>query len=274
MKRNAIKSLVLILLCLTAFNGSLSADEAEYQITFEGFWTLEPLPGGAHFSPLIGATHSQSDEIFAVGSMVSPGVENVAELGSTDVLVNEINAKIQSGTVESLILRPGNVGPEQTVLVDFSVSSDYPLVSLLTMIAPSPDWFVGVNSMNLRENNQWIDEVTIQLNSYDAGTEEGDTFSLNNPPTSPQQTVMGLDSVEPTNPLAGFGSIATITVTRVNIPDFEVGDVNRDGAINLLDVNPFVAAINAGDFQVEADTNCDGDVNLLDVSAFIALLSN
>ena len=274
MKRNAIKSLVLILLCLTAFNGSLSADEAEYQITFEGFWTLEPLPGGAHFSPLIGATHSQSDEIFAVGSMVSPGVENVAELGSTDVLVNEINAKIQSGTVESLILRPGNVGPEQTVLVDFSVSSDYPLVSLLTMIAPSPDWFVGVNSMNLRENNQWIDEVTIQLNSYDAGTEEGDTFSLNNPPTSPQQTVMGLDSVEPTNPLAGFGSIATITVTRVNIPDFEVGDVNRDGAINLLDVNPFVAAISAGDFQVEADTNCDGDVNLLDVSAFIALLSN
>ena len=193
---------------------------------------------------------------------------------STGAITGEINSKIQNGTVESLPLRSGDIGPEQTVSFDFSVSSEHSMVSLLTMIAPSPDWFVGVNSLNLREDNQWLEQVTIQLNSYDAGTEEGSTFSLANPATDPQQTVMGLDAAEPTNPLFGIGSIASLTFTRVNIPDYEVGDVNRDGLVNLLDVNPFVDALSSGTFQVEADANCDGNLNLLDVSAFIALLSN
>ena len=119
-------------------------DEAEFQITFEASWTLQPLPGNAHFSPLIGATHSAADEIFSVGTMVSPGVENVAELGVTNLLQSEINQKIANGTVGELILRPGNVGPANTVTVDFTADSENSLVSMLTMIAcllytsPSP----------------------------------------------------------------------------------------------------------------------------------------
>ena len=53
-----------------------------------------------------------------------------------------------------------------------------------------------------------------------------------------------------------------------------LGDVNLDGAVNLLDVQPFVKLIGAGQFQVEADINQDGAVNLLDVDPFIALLGN
>ena len=57
-------------------------------------------------------------------------------------------------------------------------------------------------------------------------------------------------------------------------PVFQLGDVNGDGSINLLDVGPFVNAVNTGNYLEPADTNCDRAINLLDVDPFIELLSN
>ncbi len=54
---------------------------------------------------------------------------------------------------------------------------------------------------------------------------------------------------------------------------FLLGDLNRDGVVNLLDVDPFIDLISEGNFQVEGDVNQDGVVNLLDVEPFIDLLS-
>ena len=51
------------------------------------------------------------------------------------------------------------------------------------------------------------------------------------------------------------------------------GDVNLDGIVNLLDVDPFVDLLTTGEFQAEADIDCNGDVNLLDVDPFVSLLS-
>ncbi len=52
-----------------------------------------------------------------------------------------------------------------------------------------------------------------------------------------------------------------------------LGDVNRDGLVNLLDVQPFVDLLTSGGFQAEADINQDGVVNLLDVDPMVALLT-
>ena len=52
-----------------------------------------------------------------------------------------------------------------------------------------------------------------------------------------------------------------------------IGDVNGDGTVNLLDVQPFVEALASGTFICEADTNQDGVVNLLDIESFVNLLS-
>ena len=60
----------------------------------------------------------------------------------------------------------------------------------------------------------------------------------------------------------------------LNQPAFELGDVNQDGAVNLLDVGPFVALLQNGDFQCEGDIDGDGKVNLLDVGPFVDLLGN
>ena len=52
-----------------------------------------------------------------------------------------------------------------------------------------------------------------------------------------------------------------------------LGDVNCDGVVDLLDVQPFVALITGGGFSVKADINMDGVVDLLDVAPFVDLLT-
>ena len=52
-----------------------------------------------------------------------------------------------------------------------------------------------------------------------------------------------------------------------------VGDVNCDGDIDLLDVEPFVALLTANEFDAKADINGDGTVDLLDVGPFVDLLT-
>lgn len=79
----------------------------------------------------------------------------------------------------------------------------------------------------------------------------------------------------------GEGSVveAGVDAVTINLASCEAaeevlhGDVNMDGVINLLDVQPFVALISSNTFQAEADVNKDGVVNLLDVQPFIDLLT-
>ncbi len=52
-----------------------------------------------------------------------------------------------------------------------------------------------------------------------------------------------------------------------------LGDVNQDGAVNFLDINPFIGLLLSGGFLEEADLNQDGSVNFLDINPFVAFLS-
>ncbi len=65
-----------------------------------------------------------------------------------------------------------------------------------------------------------------------------------------------------------------VSIQLVNCDDNNVlpGDVNLDGVVNLLDVEPFVALLTSGEFQAEADINMDGVVNLQDIQPFVKLL--
>jgi hypothetical protein len=52
-----------------------------------------------------------------------------------------------------------------------------------------------------------------------------------------------------------------------------LGDVNGDGDVDLLDVQPFVSQLTNGVYSCEADVNGDGEVDLLDVQPFVIILS-
>jgi hypothetical protein len=49
-----------------------------------------------------------------------------------------------------------------------------------------------------------------------------------------------------------------------------LGEVNLDGEINGMDVDPFVVVLLNGPYQTEADMNEDQVVNGLDVDPFVA----
>lgn len=54
---------------------------------------------------------------------------------------------------------------------------------------------------------------------------------------------------------------------------FELGDVNGDGMVSLLDVGPFVDLILTNGFECQADINGDGSVDLLDVGDFVDIFT-
>ena len=186
----------LALLSLPGFNSSAHAQSATYRVTFEGKFTASALaggvsvPSGEHFTTLIGAVHNDSVIFWSSGAMASEGVEGVAELGNTGTFKSEINANMNAVAVIEKSLPSGGT---PTATVDFTVTTAHPLVTLLTMVAPSPDWFVGVSGLSLLDaQGGWLASYSVDLFPYDAGTEEGTEFSLSNAATSPQGTITSI----------------------------------------------------------------------------------
>ena len=50
------------------------------------------------------------------------------------------------------------------------------------------------------------------------------------------------------------------------------GDVNLSGMVDFSDIAPFIAVLQGGMFQAEADCDCSLEVDFADIPAFIAIL--
>lgn len=192
--------------------------EADYTITFQGAWTTAVAPGGlpsgAHFSSLIGGVHNDQVVFLREGEQASLGVERMAELGGTSSLTTEIN----SAGANRLSLIKGFLsgsGPRTTVrFKGETLTTDHPRVTLLTMVAPSPDWFTGVSGLSLLDSSgNWKPSLSVNLYPWDAGTENGEEFQLDNDATSPRGVITSLRGVGKfTN-----AKIATLTLTLETI---------------------------------------------------------
>jgi len=198
-----------------------SLAQVQFEVSFEGRWTSDlPRPGSAHFSELVGTTHNSTGSLLGIGAMASSGIEGVAETGATGSLITEINAAIGTGNASSVITGGDTfISPEETNTFTITTDADHPLFTLVTMIAPSPDWFVGVHDLELMNpDGTWKTSIILDLNSYDAGTENGSGLSLNNTATNPQGVIQMLDAAEPSGALFGAGSIARLTITQIPEP--------------------------------------------------------
>ena len=192
---------------------------AQYQLTFEATWSdaTHPtdFPPNPHFSGLIGASHSPDVHLWKEGERATPGIKNMAETGAKSPLLSEIDSLIKQGSACSTI-SGGGINPSPgTVTVTFMVSQDCPVVSVVSMIAPSPDWFVGVSGLNLFENNQWIDKRVVELLPYDAGTDSGSNYTSPDEPTDKPENISRIKE----EPLLNDGTIpplGTFTFTRLD----------------------------------------------------------
>jgi hypothetical protein len=196
-----------------------TAATARYRVAFDSTWRAEThpddFPTNPHFSPLIGGTHSSRVRFWSAGGTASAGIEAMAEEGRTSPLDAEIQAAIGAGTAFSLI-RGGSISRSSgSASAEFEIGRDHPLVSLVSMVAPSPDWFVGTDSLSLVEGGDWVAERVVTLYPWDAGTDSGATYTAPDADTQPRQPIRALQG----HPVASGGQVApfgTFTFRRVN----------------------------------------------------------
>ena len=197
-----------------------SVGTARYRVTFEATWSAAThpadFPGNPHFSPLIGGTHSSRVVFWEPGGTASPGIEAMAEQGSTSPLDAEIQAAIDGGTAEGLIfIQGGGISRSPgTASVEFVIGPEHGLVTLVSMIAPSPDWFVGVHGLSLLEGGDWVAEKTVSLEPYDAGTDGGRTYKSPDADTRPREAIRTIE--DPPLASGGVPLVGTFTFVRLS----------------------------------------------------------
>jgi Spondin_N len=189
--------------------------EAVYKVTFTGKWTSPqfPIPANAHFTPIIGMVHNSSTFMFRPGSPATVGVERIAEDGNSFPLILEIDSLIalKKAVSNPIIFAPG-INNSNTITI--YCNSNYPLLSFMSMLAPTPDWFLGIHDVDLRQGSGWISDSTMNVYAYDAGTEQGDIFEQNNLPTVPQQPVAALTPANAMVLAGGNSAIPPIGTVR------------------------------------------------------------
>ena len=185
--------------------GKPPKETTTYEVVFEGKWSQETHPDDFpvfrnYFSDLVGATHNSDVVFWQPDGLSTPGIKQMAELGLTDRLRAEVEVAMEAGTAEfhlpeeyhllgtSMERSPGLLS------LMFEITESHPLLTLVTMIAPSPDWFVGVSGANLFPEGTWLDTLAVDLYAYDAGTDSGVTFETEDVLTDPPQPIKRIQS--------------------------------------------------------------------------------
>lgn len=182
-----------VALCLAA-GMAAAADPARYALDIEITWSKQTAPhdwpgADAHLTVFFGTMHDDRYVLFADGRTASSGLRSVAEAGRIRILRAEIEDAQRRGRIgetwqaEAPATLPGRVS------VTFTATEDHPMLSFVTMIAPSPDWFTGLASVSLRPEGEWIDTLRLPLWAWDAGTDSGTRYTSPNAETQPAQSI-------------------------------------------------------------------------------------
>ena len=190
------------------------APEASYRVVLETKWSSPAftVPTGVHITNIIGMVHAQDTFLWKQGSIATLGLENVAEVGNNTRMGLELDTIIlKQKALSKFSIFPPLINGSVEFPLTFTTTFSY--FSFASMIAPSPDWFMGISNYNLIQNNKWVEDITLDVLVYDAGTEEGDVFGYSNPATIPQQNIVLLTPAYASvlaNGNAALGAIATI----------------------------------------------------------------
>ena len=183
------------------------AESALYTATLSSLWFAEDYPqdfpdgevGSAHLSHVGGATHNAAVSFWEPGETLGPGVEDIAETGRIEIfLAEEAAPAIENGTADSAIAfreyifsspYTRDIGLPTEKSFEIEMRRPWPLLTLVTMLGPSPDWFVGVSGLALHEDGAWHDALTLELPLLDGGTKSGLSPVMGGPDVVPPEPV-------------------------------------------------------------------------------------
>lgn len=229
-----MKKIILLFLLLSVFTTLLNSCKKDveelptadvenivcyYNVTFQINWNSQDFPtdypNNDHFSKLIGWSHKPNNTFFKVGTISSQGIEDMAELGATTPLDNELATKIANNEGLAYYIGDNLSSGVGTISQTIEVTKEFSAVTLVTMLAPSPDWYLGVIDINLLEDGNFVTQKTIDGFIYDAGTDDGTTYSSPNSDSSPKQPISLFVNVPIGNGTIVAPAIATVTFTKL-----------------------------------------------------------
>lgn len=285
-----MKKITLLFTTILLFGSALQAqNEAIYSIDFTSTWSQAThphssgnLPGNAHWSALVGATHNDQVEFLAMGELATPGIKDVAELGSNGVFFSEVTSAMNAGYANQIIDGPAIATASGQVEVNnLQVSTDFPLITLASMIAPSPDWMIAINSVSLLDNNgDWIPQVSIDLYPYDAGTDSGVDYTSANNPTNPAEPISNAQGIAPfSNEIMGTITITleSLNVTNFDTTDFSISPNPANDQLRIISAQPMQTveiynALGARVLSQAVVNNREAQINIQELSSGVYLV--
>lgn len=98
----------------------------------------------AHFSKSFGVSHNESFKLFDIGELASNVLREFCTIGDSNTFENELN-----DDVFDEFSVPKLEDPVKKVESRLFVNSNFSFVSLVTKLIPSPDWFIGLKSLQV-----------------------------------------------------------------------------------------------------------------------------
>ncbi len=184
------------------------------------------LTQGMYFTPLLLSAHPDTADLFSLGDSASVEVQAMAEGGDISGLLGIADSV---GAVSEENPAGGLLAPGTSTMVTNMATGANDRLSIVSMILPTNDGFVGLDSWKIPEV---AGTYTLYLNAYDAGTETNDEIVNGG-------GALGVAGI-PVNPGANGGTNASgVTSTESNqmihIHRGNIGDTNLTGGISDVD---------------------------------------
>ena len=148
--------------------------EQEYKFLFIGVWSLDrhpmAFPENARFTDTVAVSHSDEYQLWA-----------------PDTTIFRPDSTNHTASFEPI---PGIIAGSYPVETYLKVNKTHHYVSAVANVGPSPDWFIGISSIDVCDGYFWKD-VPIFMTSrpWDSGIRDGQTFHDKGNLTIPQANI-------------------------------------------------------------------------------------
>ncbi len=196
-----------------------SGKSQNYRVTLVSNWNKEDhlkVPGSAHFSRVTVVNHKSTYTLIPFQGKATVGLERLAELGKTGDIEREFKKEVEKGSIASYnIFAAMYLSKRTSMKFTISVTAEAPYFSMVSMIAPSPDWIIGVDALKLYdEKSGFLSGVERQaLYAISGGTEGKDTagnFTISDNAPDPIGYIKSLQDME------GFKApFAYVTIEKI-----------------------------------------------------------
>jgi hypothetical protein len=142
---------------------SAAVQAADYKIT------ITNLTHAQSFTPALVVSHKRGQPVFSPGHAASTELEAAAEGGDTGPLTAMLESSENTWDIAS---SDGLLAPGGSVTIDLNAKGNFRYVSLVSMLIPTNDAFIGLSGIRLPKKAGKPEMLMVP--AYDAGTELND----------------------------------------------------------------------------------------------------